>query len=58
MFDPIEKLKEYISCRSVSADSAYGEDMLKTRDFIAGLFGEMGLEVEIVEGAILRGRMW
>ena len=49
MFDPVEKLKEYISCQSVSADSAFQEGMLKTRDFIAGLLGDMGLSVEIVD---------
>ncbi|MDQ8205064.1 dipeptidase [Pelagicoccus sp. SDUM812003] len=48
MFDPVEKLKEYIACRSVSADSAFKEDMLKTRDFVADMFSGMGLSVEIV----------
>ncbi len=49
MFDPLEKLKEYIGLQSVSADSAYRSEMLKTRDFVAGMFREMGLGVEIVD---------
>lgn len=49
MFDAIEKLKEYISCQSVSADSAYLAGMRQTRDFVARMLGDMGLEVEIVE---------
>lgn len=48
MFDPIEKLKQYISSPSVSTDSTYKEGMAKTRDFVTGLFDEMGLSVEVV----------
>lgn len=49
MFDPIEKLKEYIRCPSVSTDSDFKSGVNQTRDFIAGLFGEIGLSVEIVD---------
>jgi len=49
MFDPVAKLKEYIRFPSVSTDSSFKEGMGQTRDFISGLFGEMGLDVEIVD---------
>lgn len=49
MFDPIEKLKEYIGYACVSTDSSFKEGMLQTRDFISGLLGEMGLRVEVVD---------
>ncbi len=49
MFDPVEKLKEYIRCPSVSTDSNFKEGMAQTRDFISGLLDGMGLEVEIVD---------
>lgn len=49
MFDAIEKLKEYISYQSVSADSAFKEGMLQTRDFVAGMLTDIGLSVEIVD---------
>ena len=49
MFDPIQKLKEYIALPSVSTDSSYLQGMRQTRDFVADLLGSMGLEVEVVE---------
>ncbi len=51
MFDPVEKLKEYISYRSVSTDATYQPEMLRTRDFVGGLLREIGLDVECVETA-------
>jgi acetylornithine deacetylase/succinyl-diaminopimelate desuccinylase-like protein len=49
MFDPLEKLKEYIRCQSVSTDSSFGEGMARCRDFVSGLLESIGLEVEVVE---------
>ncbi len=49
MFDPVEKLKEYIRFASVSTDSAFKEQMELTRDFAAGLVESLGLSVEIVD---------
>lgn len=49
MFDAIEKLKEYISYQSVSADSAYKDGMIQTRDYVAKMLGDLGLSVEIVD---------
>ena len=49
MFDPVEKLKEYIRYPSVSTDSSFKEGMDRTRDFVAGLLGDMGLSVEVVD---------
>lgn len=48
-FDPIEKLKEYVRCQSVSTDSAFGGGMERCRDFVAGLLAGIGFEVEIVK---------
>ncbi|MEM9158689.1 MAG: M20/M25/M40 family metallo-hydrolase [Verrucomicrobiota bacterium] len=49
MFDPIEKLKEYIRCQSVSTDSNFKQGMADARDVAVGMFDEMGLSVEIVD---------
>jgi acetylornithine deacetylase/succinyl-diaminopimelate desuccinylase-like protein len=48
MFDPIEKLKEFIRHQSVSTDSRCGEGMRGARDFVSGLLGSMGFAVEVV----------
>ncbi len=48
MFDPIEKLKEFVRYPSVSADPAYQQGMDGARDFLAGLLREIGLQVDIV----------
>ncbi len=49
MFDPIEKLKEHLRHPSVSTDSRFKEGMAGSRDFLTGLFSEMGLSVEVVD---------
>ena len=49
MFDPVEKLKEHLRHASVSTDSAFKEGMDGSRAFLANLFTEMGLSVEIVD---------
>lgn len=49
MFDPLEALKEYIRHPSVSADPAFGEGMRGARDFVAGLLGSIGFQVEVVK---------
>jgi len=48
MFDPVEKLKEFIRFPSVSTDSNHKEGMRGAREFVAGILKGMGLEVEIV----------
>jgi len=48
MFDPVEKLKEYIRQPSVSADPAYAEGMKGARELVGGLLREIGLTVEYV----------
>jgi acetylornithine deacetylase/succinyl-diaminopimelate desuccinylase-like protein len=45
MFDPVEKLKEFVRLPSVSADPAFAEGLAGSRRFIAGLLREMGLTV-------------
>ena len=49
MFDPIEKLKEYIRCQSVSTDSNFKQGMADARDVTVGMFEGMGLSVEVVD---------
>ena len=48
MFDPIEKLKEYVSYASVSADSKFKDGMLGAQNFLTTLFKEIGFSVEAV----------
>ena len=49
MFDPVEKLKEFIRFPSVSTDPKFGEGMKGARDFVAGLLGSLGFAVEVVK---------
>jgi acetylornithine deacetylase/succinyl-diaminopimelate desuccinylase-like protein len=48
MFDPIEKLKEYVRHASVSADPQFKAGMVGAQQFVAGLLKEMGFAVEVV----------
>jgi acetylornithine deacetylase/succinyl-diaminopimelate desuccinylase-like protein len=48
MFDPVEKLKEFIRHPSVSADPKFKDGMVGARDFVAGLLGSIGFKVEVV----------
>jgi acetylornithine deacetylase/succinyl-diaminopimelate desuccinylase-like protein len=48
MFDPVEKLKEFIRHPSVSADPAFKDGMRGAREFVAGLLKSIGFSVEIV----------
>ncbi len=52
MFDPVEKLKEYVRHASVSADPAFAEGMRGARDWVAGLLTSIGFAVEIVPTAL------
>ncbi|MGH7995531.1 MAG: M20/M25/M40 family metallo-hydrolase, partial [Opitutaceae bacterium] len=47
MFDPVEKLKEFIGQPSVSTDSKHAEGMRGAREFVADLLRELGFAVEI-----------
>ncbi len=49
MFDPVEKLKEFIRHQSVSADSAFAEGMQGAQGFLHELFTSIGFEVEVVK---------
>jgi acetylornithine deacetylase/succinyl-diaminopimelate desuccinylase-like protein len=49
MFDPLEKLKEFIRHPSVSTDPKFGEGMKGALAFVSGLLGSMGFTVEIVK---------
>ncbi len=49
MFDPVEKLKEFIRHPSVSTDPQFREGMAGARDFVSGLLGSMGFKVDVVQ---------
>jgi acetylornithine deacetylase/succinyl-diaminopimelate desuccinylase-like protein len=49
MFDPVEKLKEFIRHPSVSADPAFKQGMKGAVDFVSGLLGSIGFNVEVVK---------
>ena len=49
MFDPVEKLKEFIRHPSVSADPAFKAGMEGARRFAADLLASVGFAVEIVK---------
>jgi acetylornithine deacetylase/succinyl-diaminopimelate desuccinylase-like protein len=48
MFDPVEKLKEFISHPSVSADSKFKEGMRGAQGFVSGLLSSIGFKVDVV----------
>ena len=49
MFDPVEKLKEFIRFPSVSTDPKFKEGMQGAQKFVSGLLGSLGFEVEVVK---------
>ncbi len=49
MFDPIEKLKEFIRFPSVSTDSKFREGMVGAQKFVADLLGSLGFKVDVVK---------
>jgi acetylornithine deacetylase/succinyl-diaminopimelate desuccinylase-like protein len=48
MFDPVEKLKEFVRCPSVSTDPRYKDGMRAAQGFVSGLLGSLGFAVEVV----------
>lgn len=49
MFDPVEKLKEFIRHPSVSTDSSFREGMQGAQRFVADLLGSLGFKVDVVK---------
>ncbi len=49
MKDPVELLKEYVRCPSVSADSAYKDGMDAARGFACSELAELGFSVDVIE---------
>lgn len=49
MFDPVEKLKEFIRHASVSADSQCRPGMQGAQELVANLLGSMGFKVDVVK---------
>src|SRR5690606_6541037 len=52
MFDPVEKLKEFVRHASISTDPTAKAGMNGARDFVAGLLSEIGFAVEVVPTAL------
>ncbi len=52
MFDPVEKLKEYVRQGSVSADPQFKSGMEGAQKFLTGLLTEIGFKVELVPTAL------
>ncbi len=52
MFDPIEKLKEFVRHPSVSTDPKFAAGMTGAREFVAGLLRSIGFAVEVVPTAL------
>jgi len=48
MFDPVEKLKEFIRHPSVSTDPKYRDGMKGAQEFVSGLLRSLGFSVEVV----------
>lgn len=48
MFDPVEKLKEFIRHPSVSTDSKFRDGMKGAQEFVSGLLRSLGFTVEVV----------
>ncbi len=49
MFDPVEKLKEFIRHPSVSTDPSFKQGMLGAQNFVSTLLGSLGFKVEVVK---------
>ncbi len=49
MFDPVEKLKEFIRHQSVSTDSKCKAGMEGAQEFVSSLLGSLGFTVEVVK---------
>ena len=49
MFDPVEKLKEFVRHPSVSTDSKYHQGMREAQEFVSGLLRSLGFAVEVVK---------
>jgi acetylornithine deacetylase/succinyl-diaminopimelate desuccinylase-like protein len=52
MFDPVEKLKEFIAFPSVSTDSSQKAGMRGAQEFVSGLLRSLGFKVEVVATAL------
>jgi len=52
MFDPVEKLKEYVRQGSVSADPQFNAGMAGAQQFLSKLLTEIGFKVELVPTAL------
>jgi len=49
MFNPVEKLQEFIRHPSVSTDSKFRDGMKGAQEFVSGLLGSLGFTVDVVK---------
>jgi acetylornithine deacetylase/succinyl-diaminopimelate desuccinylase-like protein len=49
MFDPVDKLKEFVRYPSVSTDPKYRDGMRSAQEFVSGLLRSLGFAVEVVK---------
>ncbi len=49
MFDPVDKLKEFVRHPSVSTDPKYRDGMQGAQEFVSGLLRSLGFAVEVVK---------
>jgi acetylornithine deacetylase/succinyl-diaminopimelate desuccinylase-like protein len=49
MFDPVEKLKEFIRHQSISTDPKSAAGMKGAQEFVGGLLGSIGFKVEVAQ---------
>ena len=49
MFDPVEKLKQFIRYPSVSTDSKFRDGMQGAQGFVSGLLQSLGFSVDVVK---------
>ena len=49
MFDPVDKLKEFVRHPSVSTDPKYRDGMRGAQEFVSGLLRSLGFAVEVVK---------
>lgn len=47
--DPVEILKSYVACPSVSTDPSFAEGMDQARDFVRSLLDSLGFKTEILQ---------
>ena len=50
--NPIEALREYVSCPSVSADSSFSQGVTNAREFACSMLEQLGFSIDLVDTPI------